>query len=171
MSEQQRAAWANAGLQHTLQGSRARGSNDNCCSLSLGLLCTASGSGSLYLLQLGSQCEMIQSSHPAGHLVEQIPLDVQLPVPCSCAQQHLQLALHTMVTASMVVLPMGGQHPVLTVWAICDLDADGASQSIKGLVAAVIAGIATGNARNRTQIPGCLRQKLLHPTEVFAAES
>ena len=58
---------------------------------------------------------------------------------------------------------------MLTVWAICDLDTDRASQSIKGVVAAVVAGIATRDARNRTQIPGCLRQKLLHTTEVIVA--
>ena len=59
-----------AGLQHALQGFRAEGSNDKCCSFSLGLLCTAKGSGSLDFLQLGSQCEVVQSSHPAGHLVK-----------------------------------------------------------------------------------------------------
>lgn len=148
---------------------RAQGSNDSCCTCSLGLLCTARGSGSLYLLQLGSQCEVIQPAHPAGHLVEQVPLDVQFPVPCSCDQPRLQLALQMMVIASTVPLLAGRKHPALTIWAICDLDTDRASQSIKGLVAAVVAGIATGDARNRTQIPGCLRQKLLHPTEVIAA--
>ena len=58
---------------------------------------------------------------------------------------------------------------MLTVWAICDLDTDRASQGIKGLVAAVVAGIATRDARNRTQVPSCLRQELLQTTEVFAA--